>query len=483
MVKSKSIMLMALMLVVLLAAPAAAQANANQESLFQDDTALVFSGANTRARTLDELQRLGVDSIRVNLIWNRAAPSPYGTHKPRFDDQDPASYDWSAYDAFVGAASARHFNVMFTVTGPVPAWASRCGGSLKRRGVCKPNAGWFGHFAQAAGRHFTTVRRWSVWNEPNQAGWLYPQWSRYKGRYRPYAPGLYRSLAYAAIGGLRHSGHSGDRILLGETAPIGRHTGSWAKRSMSPADFIAGVFCIDSRGRRLRGADASAQGCHRHFRRMQVTGFAHHPYTRGAAADPRSRVAPGDITLSSLGRLSTVLHRAARVHNAPRSLPVYLTEFGVQTNPPDRYSGVSLTRQAEWLNESDYMAYRSFARSVSQYELYDDPGVQAFQTGLRFRNGRGKPSLAAYRLPLWVVYAHGHTNVWGQVRPGGRGARVEVLYRPRLHRPFRLLANLVTRNARGFLTLRTSRPGAQWRLRWVSASGRTLAQSRTAVAR
>ena len=38
-------------------------------------------------------------------------------------------------------------------------------------------------------------------------------------------------------------------------------------------------------------------------------------------------------------------------------------------------------------------------------------------------------------------------------------------------------------NSRGFLSLRTPRRGAQWRLRWVSSDGGTLAESRAAIPR
>ena len=38
------------------------------------------------------------------------------------------------------------------------------------------------------------VRFWSLWNEPNQAGWLSPQWERRGGAIVPASPALYRKL-------------------------------------------------------------------------------------------------------------------------------------------------------------------------------------------------------------------------------------------------------------------------------------------------
>ena len=71
------------------------------------------------------------------------------------------------------------------------------------------------------------VTRWSVWNEPNQGGWLTPQSARVAGRTEPQAPSIYRGLVRAAVKGLADSGHRADEVLGGETAPLGRTTGWW----------------------------------------------------------------------------------------------------------------------------------------------------------------------------------------------------------------------------------------------------------------
>src|SRR4051794_27110531 len=72
--------------------PAEAQASRSQESLFQDDAGLVFTTAAKRDRTLDEMKALGVDVVRLNVIWNRYAPSPQKKTRPSFDPTDPNAY-------------------------------------------------------------------------------------------------------------------------------------------------------------------------------------------------------------------------------------------------------------------------------------------------------------------------------------------------------------------------------------------------------
>ena len=473
---------------ILLALPAAAWAGPSQESIFQDDGALIDASGAKRDRTLDQLKSLGVNVIRTNLVWAYVAPHPGSKRKPRFDETDPGRYNLGRWDGLVQEAAARGLDVLMTVTGPAPVWASRCGGPASLRRICNPNPVDFGNFVTAVGRRYDgtflevpRVSQWSIWNEPNQSAWLYPQLQLSRGQYRPYAPRLYRDLSYAAITALHQTGHGSDRILLGETAPLGRTFGPPAKRSLNPSAFLEGLFCMDSRGHTLRGADASALGCGGGFKRVLVTGYAHHPYTRGAGRDPRSPVGPGDITLSTLGRLGTELHRAAHLRRVSRLLPVFLTEYGIQTDPPDRSAGVPLSVQAGWLNLSDWIAFGNRSvLGVSQYELYDDFGTAAFQTGLRFRNGRAKPSLAAYRLPIWVSARGRTTTVWGQVRPGGVGSRVAVLFQTSAHSGFHRATTLSIGNPRGFFSYTSHRSAFRWQLQWLDADGHVAAVSRVA---
>jgi hypothetical protein len=217
----------------------------------------------------------------------------------------------------------------------------------------------------------------------------------------------YRRLARAGVRALRATGHRRDVILLGETAPVGRYFGPLASRNADPVTFIRTLF---SGGGRLR-----------------VSGFAHHPYTQGAAAAPDAPVSPGQISFVNLGRLKQALAFGARRGVVRRGLPIWLTEFGYQTNPPDFRLGVPWGAQAEFLNYADFLAARDpRVRSVSQYKLVDDDDVGGFQTGLRlFGSGEDKDALAAYQLPIWVARRGRSVRVYGQVRPAGR-SRVRV---------------------------------------------------------
>ena len=485
-----------------LAVPAAPAAAADgQRSVIQDDPLLLHQGADVRNRTLDDIKALGADTIRLMVLWRSVAPRPGSKRRPRFDATDPGAYKpgaWDPYDDVMRGAAARGLEILLTPSSPVPVWASRCRGRKKDdRRACKPDSKQFGKFVQALGRRYDgtyadenqgggvlpRVSRWSIWNEPNIAGWLNPQYKRVRGVTIAYAAYLYRALALRGIAALARTGHGAAEVLLGETAPIGRETGPLSTRPVSPKIFLRELFCLDAAGRKLRGKAASVRGCRGRLR-FAVGGFAHHPYTRGGSQPPTTRGGPNEITMASLSRLTQALDRAARAGRLPRGLPVWLTEFGFQTDPPDRLFGVTEEQQARFINQSDYMAWRNRrVVSVAQYKVLDEPRVANFQTGLRFIDGRAKDAYQAYKLPLWVVRRGDELVVYGQVRPAPAGAREEVLLQNGSDGggPFSTVVRVAVESERGhFTAVIPARPGT-WRLRWTPSSGGGTVTSRVAT--
>lgn len=477
------------------ALPAAtASASRTQLSVFQDDDQLVLSGSSARERGLDDIQLLGADTVHSVVFWNKVAPAPLSRRRPSFDGSDPAAYPpelWDAYDDLVRGATARGLDLILSPSSPMPAWASGCGGSLKLRKTCRPNTTQFRRFVQAVGTRYSgeysdenqnqavlpRVSRWSVWNEPNQGGWLQPQYARVGGKVVPQSPAMYRELVRAAVKGLRASGHSRDDILFGETAPLGRVTGPMSTRPIPPGDFLRGVLCI--------GREAAAQGCTGSFARLPVTGVSHHPYTRGGSRPPTTKGLKDEITISSVSRLKSLLSQAASRGRIRGGLPIFYTEYGFQTNPPDRTFGVSPDKQAAYINQSDWIVFADRqVRSVAQYELRDEPALAAFQTGLRFVDGRAKPAFAAYRLPIWVTRGgSGSVRVWGQVRPADDGAleSVEIQGSPDGD-AWTTAATADTTNVKGFIQATVPTDGNRfWRLSWTPKDGGDTVLSRTAA--
>ncbi|MTD43309.1 hypothetical protein GKE82_03040 [Conexibacter sp. W3-3-2] len=478
------------------------QAGKQQLSVFQDDRLLVLSGDSTRERTLDDLQELGVDTIHSVAFWHKIAPAPTSRRRPSgFDGSDPAAYPaefWDKYDGLVRGASVRGMDLILSPSAPIPSWASGCPTTrLALRRTCRPNLTQFKRFVAALGTRYSgeyadenqgrgtlpRVTRWSVWNEPNQGGWLTPQYARVKGRVVSVSPVIYRGLVRSALKALQQTGHGSDDILLGETAPLGRRTGSLSTRPTPPTEFLRDLLCLDARGRKLTGSRAQTMDC-RGFTRIGVSGVSHHPYTRGGSQPPTAKGLPTEITMSSASRLKAILTAAGRQQRLRSGLPIWYTEYGFQTNPPDELFGVSLEEQARFINQSDFLAYQDRAvRSVAQYELRDEANLASFQTGLRFNDGRPKPAFAAYRLPIWVARSTGgRLRVWGQVRPAADDALedVEVQNDPDGSGDFSTVETVQTTDAKGFIDVRVPSRGGTWRLRWTPKDGGATVTSRVA---
>ena len=494
-----------LLLLLLLAAPAAAPASATQESTFQDDNMLIHSDRAKVRRALDTLKSLGVDRVRVTLLWKAIAPNANSrTRPPGFRATVPEEYGvraWERYDTLVYEARARGIEVNFNVTGPAPLWATKPAPRNDILDLYEPNPGEFGAFVAAAGTRYSgrwpdspyvaaenkvpRVSYWSIWNEPNHSGWLTPQWSAESKTAVPRAAALYRELVDAAWAGLQLSGHEKDTLLIGETAPKGIKTRG-IKKFLEPITFVRALYCVNGRNRPLKGKAARQLGCEgstSDFRKAHpalfgASGYGHHPYELIFAPDRRP-LSPGWVTLANLSRLTRTLDSIFRRYGSPRRLPLYLTEYGYQTNPPD-ITGVSLRRQAAYLNRAEYMAYRNRrVRTLAQFQLVDDPmTVRAgFQSGLMTVKGRRKPSFGAYRLPIWLPDARGRSvRVWALVRsaPNGRKVSAAIQFRGRGGKRWRTLRTVRT-TSRGYLRAAVRVPGrGAVRVRYGKVSSRSV---------
>ena len=246
------------------------------------------------------------------------APRSGSVHRPSFDATDPASYDWALYDPIVDEAHRLGWNVLLTVTSPVPRWAT--GNPRKNSAVFRPNARMFQQFMTAVGRRYgERVALFSIWNEPNHHEFLEPQ---FNPNGSPASPGIYRALYSAGYAGLRAAGIAHPQVLVGETAPEGETRPLRRSRSnMAPLKFLRGMLCLSASYRR-------AGRCGR----LETSGWGVHPYANGRSPHyvPRNRET---ITIGSLGRITRALDAGARAGVLPGHLPVYLTEYGVMSKP------------------------------------------------------------------------------------------------------------------------------------------------------
>jgi hypothetical protein len=417
-----------------------------------DDSALVHAPA-TAAATVERWKALGIDVARLHVRWVSVAPAPGARRAPAgFHPSDPGDphYNWGALDRAIDLLTAAGIEPLLAVTGSGPLWSSSRPSLGNPR--YRPDPRRYAAFATAVARRYgPAVSEYIVWNEPNQAGWLQPQFTCRARRCTPESPHVYRRLFAAGAAAIR-AADPGAQVLAGALAPRASSGDPHSRNSaMRPLTFLRAFGCVDDHYRELR------RGPCRGFEPALVDGISYHPH--GVLRSPSQRNPQRDeAAVADLPRLETVIDRV-RAHGGLRCtcgglVPVHLTEFGYQTDPPDPYQGVTLARQARWLQEAGYRAWRDpRIKTLIQYEWRDDPlqvtgpGPRAYsgwQSGLLFADARPKPALAAFANPFWIEARPGLAGaiVWGQVRPGD--AHFVRLERRLPGRAWRSLGTLLT---------------------------------------
>jgi Cellulase (glycosyl hydrolase family 5) len=438
--------------------------------------ALFFEGSadllnpKTRDHALTQLQALGVRALRVELYWYSVAPSSTSAAKPSFEATNPGSYNWGQYDILLAEAKRLGWQVLLTVTAPVPRWATA---NHKAPYTYRPDTLDFQEFMTAVARHYgSEVSLYSIWNEPNEPVFLTPQWS---SSGKPVSGRIYRGLYEAAYAGLQAAGLTHPRVLFGETAPVGYDTVNVRREKskallhpVAPLAFMREALCLNAKYRKSGSCSE-----------LQMSGYAHHAYF--PAAGPKYVWPQKDsVTIGSLSRLSNALNLATRAHAITGGAPMYLTEFGVNSQP-NKFEGVSAAKQAEYDAIAEHIAYSNpRVAAFSQYLLRDDPlggpfsvsaigGFVGFQTGLEYVNTTRKPLYYGFSVPLTVTKRGHGFSLWGLVRPTTGATSVTVLVQGKRSNRLRVLKTVRT-DSRGYWSFHSNTAGATWRVRWKSAS-------------
>jgi hypothetical protein len=386
-----------------LAAPAKA---AGPQVGIADDRVLLGGGAGADQAVAD-WAALGIEQVRIYALWSRIAPEarPNG-----FDGANPASpgYDWAALDHAVDRVTQAGMKPILTVTGPGPGWVSRDPGLADPRWDPDPKA--FADYAKAvATRYGDRVDRYVIWNEPNLSGWLRPQASCTRAGCTAVAPHLYRELVRAAYPAI-HDADPKAEVLIGAMASRGGELRGVASAER-PLVFLRALGCVSVTFKKVRSGRCKG------FKPVTADGFAYHPH--GLLTEPeRAFPHPDDVSLASLPRLESALDRLQRLgalDPTTARFNLFLDELGYQTSPPDRLAGVSLNTQDQWLQRAAYQAWRDpRVKLFTQYLWRDEPLTAGWQSGLRFSDGRAKPSLRHFATPFVLDTARG--RLWGQVR-------------------------------------------------------------------
>jgi hypothetical protein len=333
-------------------------------------------------QTYPILKKLRVQVVRVNLYWGTTT---FAVAKRRpvdaTDSEDPA-YNWTLYDRAARYAEANNIQLLFTIWG-TPKWANR--GKPPRYAPTKLSD--LQEFAYAAAQHFSgdvtdansqavpAVRLWTAWNEPNQPFQLAPQYKKVRGKWVMQSAIDYAKICKAVYTGVHMTLLSGEKVGCGVTSPRGNDNPGGKRAVPTPLSFMAAVKKAG-----LKKFDA----------------WAHNPYAGSARETPTTK--PHSRGAVTLGNLDVMIKQINKLWGKKR---VWLTEYGYQTNPPDRTFGVSYTKQAAYLKQAFALAWKNPRIDMMLWFLLkDDSRLAGWQSGLLTAKGKQKPAFLSFmRLP------------------------------------------------------------------------------------
>ncbi|MHA7666863.1 hypothetical protein [Mycolicibacterium sp. HS_4_1] len=223
--------------------------------------------------TLDVLQSMGVQDIRVYIPWIYTQPLPN-------------QYNWAPIDAIMDAAKARNMGVLAMVNS-TPVWAGIDGNFP---GAKTPDPTAYANFmTQVATRYGKTISAYEVWNEVNCVCF-----------YDPISPSSYADLLKAAYPAIKAADPSATVIAagLGSVFTVNGIT-------MNPVDYVNAMYA------------AGAQG--------YFDALAFHPYQETL------KFSDGEgVPLSPFTQIQKIYD--LMVANGDAAKKIWITEYGVPTN-------------------------------------------------------------------------------------------------------------------------------------------------------
>jgi hypothetical protein len=333
--------------------------------------------------------------IRVNLYWGGTRWAVANKSRPA-DPNDPGdpAYTWTIYDRLVRYATQFGIKVMFSIVG-TPGWAN--GG--KARTVAPKNPTDLTNFSYAAAERYSglwtaptwqqdpsnpttklplpKVNYWTAWNEPNNPVFLTPQYKRVGKTWRVESAFQYAKICNAVMAGV-HSQYLGplpdEHVACGVTDPKGNDAPRTTRPSVDPLTFLTAA--------------------HRYgMKKFDV--YAHHPYADKGSEVPSFKPSGAHARRIQLGNINILIAQLTKLYG-PKHL--WITEYGYQTNPPDKIFGVSYATQAKYLAQSFAMARKNSRIDMMLWFLVrDDPHVKTgWQSGLATATGKHKPAWNAF---------------------------------------------------------------------------------------
>jgi hypothetical protein len=303
--------------------------------------------------------QLGVAIDETDLFWNQVAPT-----RPRHptNPNDPA-YHWPAVVAqAINDGKPYRIQVLLQLRG-APSWAN---GGHTNPAWAPRNPKDFADFAEAAARHYRTVRLWMIWGEPTRIGNFYPITKALAGAplrgSQLTAPHLYARILDATYGALKKV--SRKNIVIGGC--------TYTTGVIDPLQWIQNLKLPDGKPPRMDM-------------------YGHNPFTY---EDPTFNQPTSEfdwVQFSDLHELAAWVDRDLR-----RGMPLFLSEFTIPTAVDAEFNfNVNPDVAAQWVTTA-LQECRAWHRisALGWVNVYDDPPRTA--GGLLTASGTPKPAYYAF---------------------------------------------------------------------------------------
>ncbi len=266
-------------------------------------------------QTLDTLQSIGVQDVRVFVPWIYVEPAQ-------------GVYNWSSIDMVIQAAQARNMGVMAEVAS-TPLWD---GSSTAITGAGTPNPADYASFVtQVAQRYGTAISAYEIWNEPN-----------YVLSSDPIDPVAYAALLKAAYPAIKAVDPSATVVAgaLGSVVTFGGIT-------MDPTTFVQQML---------------AAGAANYFDALSF-----HPYQESLPFSQGLGVANSPLT-----QLNTIYQLMTQYGDGLKK--IWISEFGASTNDVSQQTQADLIK-----NLLDTWQTIAYAGPVFIYTAQDGvPGADGY---------------------------------------------------------------------------------------------------------
>jgi hypothetical protein len=340
-----------------------------------------------QAASLDRLQAQGARLARLNVSWKQIAGACGGQSPAALRNDLNPCYDWRSIDSLVSLASERDIELLFSVS-RAPFWLHRSSNPMF---IGATSAAWgrtvqhYPAFITAIATRYDslstigTVKLWTIWNEPNSKTFWAPLDTRAQ---QALAPTRYAILYGASAKALKAANPSAT-VAPGPTGP---------NSTIKPVPYIKAFQKVIARY--LPGTTLYAK-------RRYLGAWAHNPYPviYAPTGNPRygynSYKSPDALGFSDTRELIRLLDSVP----ITRGLKVWATEFGWETNPPEKTAfGIPTYLQARYIAEGyDLLDATGRVTIGVSYVLTDPVDPVDFQSGTFFASGKPKPSFYSYQ--------------------------------------------------------------------------------------